>query len=180
MRAASIAGPSYVQNTAASLTTFNEVDMSAVMGLRKQYQDLFVARHGIKLGFMSFFLKACAEALQREPEVNAVIDGDDIVYRNYVDVSVAVATPSGLVVPVVRDVDKKSLADIEKSIMDLATRVRGDGGGPASLPQRHTQCTATPSPVRPPPLSPPTMVVAASFLLEWRGCCPAPSQSNWQ
>ena len=112
------------QNTAAMLTTYNEADMSAIMSLRKEIQDDFVAKHGIKLGFMSFFVKACVTALKELPAVNAEIDGTDIIYKNYYDLGVAVGTDRGLVVPVVRDADQKSLADIEKSIMDLGKRAR--------------------------------------------------------
>ena len=113
------------QNTAAMLTTFNEVDMSAVMGLRNQYRDLFEKRHGVKLGFMGFFVRACVQALKEIPAVNAEIDGTDIIYKNYYHVGVAVGTEKGLVVPVVRDCDHKSLADIEKSIADFGQRARG-------------------------------------------------------
>jgi 2-oxoglutarate dehydrogenase E2 component (dihydrolipoamide succinyltransferase) len=112
------------QNTAAMLTTYNEADMSAIMALRKEVQDDFVAKHGIKLGFMSFFVKACVTALKELPAVNAEIDGTDIIYKNYYDMGVAVGTDRGLVVPVVRDADSKSLAEIEKSIMDLGKRAR--------------------------------------------------------
>ena len=112
------------QNTAAMLTTFNEIDMSAVMELRKTYQDSFVERHGVKLGFMSFFTKAAVKALQEFPAVNAEIDGDEIVYKNHYDISVAVSTPTGLVVPVVRDADQLSLAGVEKAIIDLGARAR--------------------------------------------------------
>jgi 2-oxoglutarate dehydrogenase E2 component (dihydrolipoamide succinyltransferase) len=112
------------QNTAAMLTTFNEADMSAVMALRKQYNDAFEKKHGVKLGFMSFFVKACIQALKELPAVNAEIDGDDIIYKNHYDISVAVSTPQGLVVPVVRDADQKGLADIEKTIADLGKRAR--------------------------------------------------------
>ena len=112
------------QNTAAMLTTYNEVDMSATMGLRKEYKELFEKKHGVKLGFMSFFTKACAHALQEVPEVNAEIDGTDIVYKNFVHMGIAVGTPSGLVVPVVRDADKMSFAEIEKKINELGARGR--------------------------------------------------------
>ena len=104
------------------LTTFNEVDMSAVLELRARYQDSFQKRFGIKLGFMSFFVKAAVDALKAVPEVNASIDGDDIVYHHYYDIGVAVSTDRGLVVPVIRDADGKSFADIEREIVDLATR----------------------------------------------------------
>jgi 2-oxoglutarate dehydrogenase E2 component (dihydrolipoamide succinyltransferase) len=112
------------QNTAAMLTTFNEVDMSAVMGLRNQYKDLFEKRHGVKLGFMGLFARACVQALKEIPAVNAEIDGADIVYKNYYHIGIAVGTEKGLVVPVVRDCDSKSLAEIEKSIGDFGRRAR--------------------------------------------------------
>ncbi len=112
------------QNTAAMLTTFNEVDMSHVMALRAQYKDGFEKKHGVKLGFMSFFVKAAVQALKDFPAVNAEIDGTDIVYKNYYDIGVAVSTPTGLVVPVVRDADVKSFAGIEKEIGDLGLRAR--------------------------------------------------------
>ncbi|MFN3312351.1 MAG: 2-oxoglutarate dehydrogenase complex dihydrolipoyllysine-residue succinyltransferase [Hyphomonas sp.] len=112
------------QDTAAMLTTFNDVDMSAVMDLRKKHQDAFVAKHGIKLGFMSFFVKACVNALQEVPAVNAEIDGQDIIYKNYYDIGVAVGTEKGLVVPVVRGADEMSLADIEKEIANLGKKAR--------------------------------------------------------
>jgi 2-oxoglutarate dehydrogenase E2 component (dihydrolipoamide succinyltransferase) len=112
------------QNTAAMLTTFNEVDMSAVMQLRNQYKDLFERKHGVKLGFMGFFVRACVQALKEIPTVNAEIDGADIVYKNYYHIGVAVGTEKGLVVPVVRDCDQKSLAQIEKEIADLGRRAR--------------------------------------------------------
>jgi 2-oxoglutarate dehydrogenase E2 component (dihydrolipoamide succinyltransferase) len=112
------------QNTAAMLTTFNEVDMSAVMALREHYRDSFEKKHGVKLGFMSFFVKACIVALKELPAVNGEIDGDDLVYKNYYDIGVAVGTPQGLVVPVLRDADARSFADIEKSIADLGKRAR--------------------------------------------------------
>ena len=104
------------QNTAAQLTTFNEVDMSAVMALRKKYRDVFEERHGVRLGFMSIFARACIAALRDVPEVNGRIDGEDIVYRDYYHIGVAVGTPRGLVVPVLRDAQMMSLADIEKAI----------------------------------------------------------------
>ena len=107
------------QNTAAMLTTFNDVDMGAVMKLRKQYKDLFEKKHGAKLGFMGFFVKACVQALKEIPAVNAEIDGQDLVYKNYYHVGVAVGTDKGLVVPVVRDADRLSIAGIETAIADL-------------------------------------------------------------
>jgi 2-oxoglutarate dehydrogenase E2 component (dihydrolipoamide succinyltransferase) len=112
------------QNTAAMLTTYNEVDMTAVMDLRREYKDLFEKKHGVKLGFMSFFVKACCHALREVPDVNAEIDGDEIVYKDFVHMGVAVGTPSGLVVPVVRDADRRSFADIEKTIAELGLRAR--------------------------------------------------------
>jgi 2-oxoglutarate dehydrogenase E2 component (dihydrolipoamide succinyltransferase) len=112
------------QNTAAMLTTFNEVDMSAVMHLRAQYKDQFEKRHGVKLGFMGFFVRACVAALKEIPAVNAEIDGTDLIYKNYYHIGVAVGTEKGLVVPVVRDADAKSLADIEKTISDFGRRAR--------------------------------------------------------
>jgi 2-oxoglutarate dehydrogenase E2 component (dihydrolipoamide succinyltransferase) len=112
------------QNTAAMLTTFNEVDMSAVMHLRGQYKDLFEKKHGTKLGFMGFFVKACVQALKEIPAVNAEIDGTDLIYKNYYHVGIAVGTERGLVVPVVRDCDAKSLAQIEKEIADFGRRAR--------------------------------------------------------
>lgn len=112
------------KNTTAMLTTFNEVDMQPIMQLRKQYGEKFEKQHGVRLGFMSFYIKAVVEALKRYPEVNASIDGDDVVYHNYFDVSIAVSTPRGLVTPVLRDCDKLSMADIEKQIKALAEKGR--------------------------------------------------------
>jgi 2-oxoglutarate dehydrogenase E2 component (dihydrolipoamide succinyltransferase) len=113
-----------VQNTAAMLTTFNEVDMSHIMAMRAQYKDVFEKKHGSKLGFMGFFTKACVQALKDIPAANAEIDGTDLIYKNYYHVGVAVGTDKGLVVPVVRDCDRKSIADIEKSIADFGRRAR--------------------------------------------------------
>lgn len=112
------------KNSTAMLTTFNEVNMKPIMDLRKQYGDAFEKRHGIRLGFMSFYVKAVVEALKRYPEVNASIDCDDVVYHNYFDVSMAVSTPRGLVTPVLRDVDLLGMADIEKNIKELAVKGR--------------------------------------------------------
>jgi 2-oxoglutarate dehydrogenase E2 component (dihydrolipoamide succinyltransferase) len=112
------------QNTAAMLTTFNEVDMGHVMALRTQYRDLFEKKHGVKLGFMGFFVKACVQALKEIPAVNAEIDGTDIIYKNYYHIGIAVGTERGLVVPVARDCDTKSLAEIEKTIADFGHRAR--------------------------------------------------------
>ncbi|SIS66837.1 2-oxoglutarate dehydrogenase complex dihydrolipoyllysine-residue succinyltransferase [Phaeovulum vinaykumarii] len=112
------------QNTAAMLTTYNEVDMSGVMEIRNSYKDMFEKKHGVKMGFMAFFVKACCHALKEVPEVNAEIDGQDIVYKNYVHMGVAVGTPTGLVVPVVRDADQMGFAAIEKKIAELGARAR--------------------------------------------------------
>jgi 2-oxoglutarate dehydrogenase E2 component (dihydrolipoamide succinyltransferase) len=112
------------QNTAAMLTTFNEADMSAVMQLRSRYKDGFENKHGVKLGFMGFFVRACVQALEEIPTINAEIDGTDIIYKNYYHIGVAVGTDKGLVVPVVRDCDRKSLAQIEKDIADFGRRAR--------------------------------------------------------
>ena len=112
------------KNTTAMLTTFNEVNMQPIKDLRKQYGEVFEKRHGVRLGFMSFYVKAAVEALKRYPEVNASIDGDDVVYHNYFDISIAVSTPRGLVTPVLRDVDAMSMADIEKKIKELAVKGR--------------------------------------------------------
>jgi 2-oxoglutarate dehydrogenase E2 component (dihydrolipoamide succinyltransferase) len=112
------------QNTAAMLTTFNEVDMTAIMELRQRYQDQFVKKHGLKLGFMSFFVKAAIEALKAFPAVNAEIDGDEIVYKHYYDIGVAVSTESGLVVPVVRGADQMGFATIERRINELGQKAR--------------------------------------------------------
>jgi 2-oxoglutarate dehydrogenase E2 component (dihydrolipoamide succinyltransferase) len=106
------------------LTTYNEVDMSAVMALRNEYKDAFLKKHGVKLGFMSFFVKACVNALHEVPEVNAEIDGQDVVYKNFCHVGVAVGTPNGLVVPVIRDAQELGFADIEKKIGELGARAR--------------------------------------------------------
>ena len=112
------------QNTAAMLTTYNEVDMTEVMALRDAYKDLFAKKHGVKLGFMSFFTKACIHALHEVPEVNAEIDGTDVVYKNYVHMGIAAGTPTGLVVPVIRDADQMSFADIEKAIAAMGAKAR--------------------------------------------------------
>ncbi len=112
------------QNTAAILTTFNEIDMTAVMEMRNQYKDVFEKKHGVKLGFMSFFVKAAIQALKEYPAVNAEIAGDEVIYKNYYDLGIAVSTPQGLVVPVVKDCDGKSMAQIEKDIADVGLRAR--------------------------------------------------------
>ncbi|NCO21097.1 MAG: 2-oxoglutarate dehydrogenase complex dihydrolipoyllysine-residue succinyltransferase [Rhodobacterales bacterium] len=112
------------QNTAAMLTTYNEVDMTAVMDLRNEYKDLFAKKHGVKLGFMSFFTKACVHALREVPEVNAEIDGTDVVYKKFVHMGIAAGTPSGLVVPVIRDADAMSFSGIEKAIAEMGAKAR--------------------------------------------------------
>jgi 2-oxoglutarate dehydrogenase E2 component (dihydrolipoamide succinyltransferase) len=112
------------QNTAAMLTTFNEVDMTEVMAARERYRDVFEKKHGVRLGFMSFFVKACIVALKELPAVNGEIDGDDLVYKNYYDIGVAVGTPQGLVVPVLRDADQMGFGEIEKAVGDLGKRAR--------------------------------------------------------
>jgi 2-oxoglutarate dehydrogenase E2 component (dihydrolipoamide succinyltransferase) len=112
------------QNTAAILTTFNEVDMTAVMALRTEYKEAFEKKHGVKLGFMSFFVKACVTALKELPAVNAEIDGTDIIYKNFYDIGVAVGSPQGLVVPVLREADRLNLAGVEKGISDLGAKAR--------------------------------------------------------
>ncbi|HUP11304.1 MAG TPA: dihydrolipoyllysine-residue succinyltransferase, partial [Niastella sp.] len=112
------------KNTTAMLTTFNEVDMSRIMDIRKLNKDKFKEAHGVNLGFMSFFAKACAIALQEWPAVNAYIDGDQLVYHDYADISVAVSTPRGLTVPVIRNVESLSMADIEKKVIELAGKAR--------------------------------------------------------
>ena len=112
------------QNTAAMLTTYNEVDMTGIMELRNEYKDLFLKKHGVKLGFMSFFTKACIHALHEVPDVNAEIDGDHVVYKNYVNMGIAVGTPTGLVVPVLKDADRMSFAGIEKAINEAGQKAR--------------------------------------------------------
>jgi len=112
------------QNTAAMLTTFNEVDMSAILKLREQFRDSFEKKHGVRLGFMSFFVKACIQALKEIPAVNGEIDGDDLIYKNHYDIGVAVGTEQGLVVPVLRDADKLGFAEIEKRIAELGRKAR--------------------------------------------------------
>ncbi len=112
------------QNTAAMLTTFNDVDMTAVMATRARYKDLFEKKHGVRLGFMSFFVKAAVLALRDVPAVNAAIEGDEIVYHDYADIGVAVSSPGGLVVPVLKDADKHNFAAIEKAIADFGKRAQ--------------------------------------------------------
>lgn len=114
------------KNTTAMLTTFNEVDMSAIMDIRKKYKDQFKEHHGVNLGFMSFFTKACCYALQAYPSVNAYIDGDQIIFHDYCDVSIAVSAPKGLVVPVIRNAESLSMAEIELAVVDLATKAKNN------------------------------------------------------
>lgn len=121
------------QHTAAMLTTFNEVDMSAVMAARSRYGELFQRRHGVKLGFMSFFIKACIEALRRYPVLNASVDGNDVIYHDYYDIGVAVSTDRGLVVPILRNAERMTYAEIEHSIVDFGTRARSGGLGMQDL-----------------------------------------------
>lgn len=148
------------QNTAAILSTFNEVDMSEIFRIRKSYQDQFVETHGCKLGFMSFFTKAVVNALKEIPAVNAEINGDEIIYKNYYDIGVAVGTPAGLVVPIIRDTDRMSFADIEKEIVSLAKKAR-DGklsmaemtGGTFSITNGGTYGSLLSTPIINPPQS---------------------------
>ena len=121
------------QHTAAMLTTFNEVDMSAVMAARSRYGELFQRRHGVKLGFMSFFIKACIEVLRRYPVLNASVDGSDVIYHDYYDIGVAVSTDRGLVVPILRNAERMTYAEIEHSIVDFGTRARSGGLGMQDL-----------------------------------------------
>lgn len=114
------------KNTTAMLTTFNEVDMSAIMDIRKKYKDSFKEQHGVNLGFMSFFTKACCYALQQFPSVNAYIDGENIIYHDYCDISIAVSAPKGLVVPVIRNAESLGMAGIEAAVVDLATKAKNN------------------------------------------------------
>ncbi|MGR3322322.1 MAG: 2-oxoglutarate dehydrogenase complex dihydrolipoyllysine-residue succinyltransferase [Pseudooceanicola sp.] len=148
------------QNTAAMLTTYNEVDMTEVMALRSQYKDEFEKKHGVRLGFMSFFTKACCHALKEVPEVNAEIDGTDVVYKNFVHMGIAAGTPQGLVVPVIRDADAKSFAELEKDIAEKGRRAR-DGklsmaemqGGTFTISNGGVYGTLMSSPILNPPQS---------------------------
>ncbi len=148
------------QNTAAMLTTYNEVDMTEVMEMRKKYKQVFIDKHGVKLGFMSFFIKACVTALKDVPSVNAEIDGTDIIYKNFYDMSVAVGTDKGLVVPVLRDADQLSMAGIEKGLGALAKKARdGDlsmddmSGGTFTLSNGGVYGSLMSSPILNPPQS---------------------------
>lgn len=148
------------QNTAAMLTTYNEVDMTEIMAMRKKYKQVFIDKHGVKLGFMSFFIKACVTALKDVPSVNAEIDGTDIIYKNYYDMSVAVGTDKGLVVPVLRDADQLTMAGIEKGLGVLAKKARdGDlsmddmSGGTFTLSNGGVYGSLMSSPILNPPQS---------------------------
>lgn len=121
------------QHTAALLTTFNEIDMSHVIALRKEYREAFEQRYGVRLGFMSFFVKAVIDALKLIPQLNAEIDGDDIVYKNYYDIGVAVSAKKGLVVPVIKDADRLSFAELEKAIADFGQRAQANKLAPEEL-----------------------------------------------
>jgi 2-oxoglutarate dehydrogenase E2 component (dihydrolipoamide succinyltransferase) len=148
------------QNTAAILSTFNEVDLSEVMRIRKEYQERFMEKHGVKLGFMSFFIKAAVSALKELPAVNAEIDGDDIVYKNHYDIGVAVGTDQGLVVPVLRDADRLSFAGIEKGVAELGKKARAGqltmqdmSGGTFSITNGGTYGSLLSTPIINPPQS---------------------------
>lgn len=148
------------QSTAAMLTTFNEVNMKPIMDLRKKYQDLFVKKHDVKLGFMSFFVKAAIEALRQFPAVNASIDGDDIIYHNYYDIGVAVSGPRGLVVPIIRNAEALSFADVEKSIIEFAQKTKNGSltmeemsGGTFSITNGGTFGSMLSTPILNPPQS---------------------------
>ena len=148
------------QNTAAMLTTYNEVDMTAVIDLRQEYKELFQQKHGVRLGFLSFFTKACCQALKEIPEVNAEIDEDEIVYKNYVNMGIATGTPTGLVVPVIRNVDELSFSEIEKQIAEKGSRAR-DGNlsmadmqdGTFTISNGGVYCSLMSSPILNPPQS---------------------------
>ncbi len=141
------------QENAAMLTTFNDVDMTAVMALRNQYKDLFEKKHGVKLGFMSFFVKACVHALKEIPDVNAEIDGTDIIYRNHYDIGVAVGTERGLVVPVLRDADQLSLADIGRRARDGALTIEEMQGGTFTISNGGVYGSLLSTPILNPPQS---------------------------
>lgn len=162
------------QNTYAMLTTFNEIDMTNVMQMRAEYKDAFLEKHGVKLGFMSTFVKAAAKALQETPSVNAVIDGDEIVYRNYVDISVAVSAPKGLVVPVLRSCEGMSFADVESSIASYGKKAR-DGtlsidemaGGTFTISNGGVFGSLTGTPI----INPPQSAILGMHSIVWRPVC---------
>lgn len=162
------------QNTYAMLTTFNEIDMTNVMQMRAEYKDAFLEKHGVKLGFMSTFVKAAAKALQEEPSVNAIIDGDEIVYRNYVDISVAVSAPKGLVVPVLRSCEGMNFADVESSIASYGKKAR-DGtlsidemaGGTFTISNGGVFGSLTGTPI----INPPQSAILGMHSIVWRPVC---------
>jgi len=162
------------QNTYAMLTTFNEIDMTNLMHMRAEYKDAFLEKHGVKLGFMSTFVKAAAKALQQEPSVNAIIDGDEIVYRNYVDISVAVSAPKGLVVPVLRSAERMNFADVEGSIAAYGKKAR-DGtlsidemaGGTFTISNGGVFGSLTGTPI----INPPQSAILGMHSIVWRPVC---------
>lgn len=168
------------QNTYAMLTTFNEIDMSNVMQMRAEYKDAFLERHGVKLGFMSTFVTAAAKALQEEPSVNAIIDGDEIVYRNYVDISVAVSAPKGLVVPVLRNCEKMSFADVEGSIAAFGKKARAGSlsidemaGGTFTISNGGVFGSLTGTPI----INPPQSAILGMHSIVWRPVCVGPDRA---
>ena len=168
------------QNTYAMLTTFNEIDMSNVMQMRTEYKDAFLERHGVKLGFMSTFVTAAAKALQEEPSVNAIIDGDEIVYRNYVDISVAVSAPKGLVVPVLRNCEKMSFADVEGSIAAFGKKARAGSlsidemaGGTFTISNGGVFGSLTGTPI----INPPQSAILGMHSIVWRPVCVGPDHA---
>lgn len=168
------------QNTYAMLTTFNEIDMSNIMQMRTEYKDAFLEKHGVKLGFMSAFVKAAAKALREEPSVNAIIDGDEIVYRNYVDISVAVSAPKGLVVPVLRNCETMNFADVERSIAAYGKKAR-DGtlsidemaGGTFTISNGGVFGSLTGTPI----INPPQSAILGMHSIVWRPVCVGPERA---
>ena len=168
------------QNTYAMLTTFNEIDMTNVMNMRAEYKDSFLEKHGVKLGFMSTFVSAAAKALQEEPSVNAVIDGDEIVYRNYVDISVAVSAPRGLVVPVLRNCESMTFADVEASIATYGKKAK-DGtlsidemaGGTFTISNGGVFGSLTGTPI----INPPQSAILGMHSIVWRPVCVGPERT---
>ena len=168
------------QNTYAMLTTFNEIDMSNIMQMRTEYKDAFLEKHGVKLGFMSAFVKAAAKALREEPSVNAIIDGDEIVYRNYVDISVAVSAPKGLVVPVLRNCETMNFADVERSIASYGKKAR-DGtlsidemaGGTFTISNGGVFGSLTGTPI----INPPQSAILGMHSIVWRPVCVGPERA---
>lgn len=168
------------QNTYAMLTTFNEIDMSNIMQMRTEYKDAFLEKHGVKLGFMSAFVKAAAKALREEPSVNAIIDGDEIVYRNYVDISVAVSAPKGLVVPVLRNCEMMNFADVERAIATYGKKAR-DGtlsidemaGGTFTISNGGVFGSLTGTPI----INPPQSAILGMHSIVWRPVCVGPERA---